>query len=82
MSVLFAVVVIILAGFTLHGYIKGFVRVVFSLISIILTIGLASWLSPYVSEILEKISAPQLKFRKKYWNAVPENSHTEKNPEK
>ena len=54
MSVLFAVVVIILAGFTLHGYIKGFVRVVFSLISIILTIGLASWLSPYVSEILEK----------------------------
>ncbi len=54
MSVLFAVVLIILAGFTLHGYIKGFIRVVFSLISIILTIGLASWLSPYVSEILEK----------------------------
>lgn len=54
MSVLFAVVLIILAGFTLHGYIKGFVRVIFSLVSIILTIGLASWLSPYVSEILEK----------------------------
>lgn len=54
MSVLFAVVLIILAGFTLHGYSKGFVRVIFSLVSIILTIGLASWLSPYVSEILEK----------------------------
>lgn len=54
MSVLFAVVLIILAGFTLHGYIKGFVRVIFSLVSIILTIGLASWLSPYVSEVLEK----------------------------
>lgn len=53
-SILFAVVLIILAGFTLHGYIKGFVRVIFSLVSIILTIGLASWLSPYVSEILEK----------------------------
>lgn len=54
MSVLFAVVVIILAGFTLHGYIKGLVRVVFSLVSIFLTIVLAAWMTPYVSEILAK----------------------------
>lgn len=54
MSVLFAVVVIILAGFTLHGYIKGLVRVVFSLVSIFFTIVLAAWMTPYVSEILAK----------------------------
>lgn len=54
MSVLFAVVVILLAGFTLHGYIKGLVRVVFSLVSIFLTIVLAAWMTPYVSEILAK----------------------------
>lgn len=54
MSVLFAVVVIILAGFTLHGYIKGLVRVVFSLVSIFLAIVLTAWMTPYVSEILAK----------------------------
>lgn len=59
MSVLFAVVVIILAGFTLHGYIKGLVRVVFSLVSIFLTIVLAAWMTPYVSEILAKTSIYQ-----------------------
>lgn len=54
MSILFAVVVIILAAFTLRGYLKGLVRVVFSLVSLFLTIGLVVWMSPYVSEILEK----------------------------
>lgn len=54
MSGLFAVVIIILAGFTLHGYIKGLVRVVFSLVSIFLTIAFVTWMTPYVSDFLEK----------------------------
>lgn len=54
MSGLFAVVIIILAGFTLHGYIKGLVRVVFSLVSIFLTIVFVTWMTPYVSDFLEK----------------------------
>lgn len=53
MSGLFAVVIIIIAGFALHGYIKGMVRVVFSLVSIFLTIALVSWLSPYAAEFLQ-----------------------------
>lgn len=53
MSILFVVVIIILAGFTLHGYIKGMVRVVFSLVSIFLTIGLVTWMTPHVSEFLK-----------------------------
>lgn len=53
MSGLFAVVVLILAGFTLRGYIKGMIRVVFSLVSIFLTIGLVTWMTPFVSEFLE-----------------------------
>lgn len=57
MNGLFAVVIIILAGATLHGYRKGMVRVVFSLVSLVLTIGLVSWLTPHVSEFL-KSSTP------------------------
>ncbi|WP_143524476.1 CvpA family protein [Roseburia sp. 499] len=54
MNVLFAVVVIILALFTFQGYRKGLIRVFFSLISLFLTIGLVVWMSPYVSDFLEK----------------------------
>lgn len=47
------IVVIILAGCILHGYIKGLIRVAFSLVSIFLTIGLVMWMTPYVSTFLE-----------------------------
>ena len=53
-SGLFIAVVVILAGFTFHGYIKGLVRVVFSLVSIFLTIAMVTWMTPYVSDFLEK----------------------------
>lgn len=53
MSGLFVTVIIILAGFTLHGYLKGMVRVIFSLVSIFLTIGLVTWMTPHVSEFLK-----------------------------
>lgn len=52
MSILFAVVIIIMAGFALHGYIRGLVRVVFSLVSIFLTIGLVYFITPHVSQFL------------------------------
>lgn len=53
MSILLVAVILILTGFALHGYIKGIVRVVFSLISIFLTIGMVTWMTPYVSEFLQ-----------------------------
>lgn len=53
MDMIFVAVVIILAGFGLHGYLRGLVRVLFSMVAIFLAIGLASALTPYVSEFLQ-----------------------------
>ena len=47
MDMLLVVVLVILAGFGLHGYLRGMVRVLFSLVAIFLTIGLATALAPY-----------------------------------
>ncbi len=53
MDMIFVAVVIILAGFGLHGYLRGLVRVLFSMVAIFLAIGLATVLTPYVSEFLQ-----------------------------
>lgn len=52
MDMLLVVVLVILAGFGLHGYLRGMVRVLFSLVAIFLTIGLATALTPYTEEFL------------------------------
>ncbi len=52
MDMLLVVVLVILAGFGLHGYLRGMVRVLFSLVAIFLTIGLATALAPYTEEFL------------------------------
>lgn len=52
MDILLIAVLIILAGFGLHGYIRGMVRMIFSLVAVFLTIGIASWMTPYTAEFL------------------------------
>lgn len=52
MDILLIVVLVILAGFGLHGYLRGMVRVLFSLVAIFLTIGLATALTPYTEQFL------------------------------
>lgn len=52
MDILLIAVLIILAGFGLHGYIRGMVRMIFSLVAVFLTIGIASWITPYTAEFL------------------------------
>lgn len=52
MDMLLIVVLVILAGFGLHGYLRGMVRVLFSLMAIFLTIGLATALTPYTEQFL------------------------------
>ena len=52
MDMLLVVVLVILAGFGLIGYLRGMVRVLFSLVAIFLTIGLATALMPYTEEFL------------------------------
>lgn len=43
---------IILGGFGLHGYIRGMVRMVFSLAAVLVTVVLASLAAPYAAEFL------------------------------
>ena len=52
MDMLLVAVLVIVAGFGLHGYLRGMVRVLFSLAAVFLTIGLATALSPYTEAFL------------------------------
>lgn len=47
-------VLVVLGGFSLHGYRRGLVRMVFSLAAFFLAAALASWIAPYASEFLLK----------------------------
>lgn len=53
MDILLIVVLLILAGFGLHGYLRGLVRVLFSLVAVFVTIVLATAISPYVAHFLQ-----------------------------
>ncbi len=54
MDILLVAVLLIFAGFGLHGYLRGLVRVVFSLVAVFLAIGLATALSPHVTHFLQE----------------------------
>ncbi len=54
MDMLFVAVLVILAGFGLHGYLRGMVRVLFSLVAVFLTIGLATAFTPCTAEFLRE----------------------------
>ncbi len=53
MDILLIVVLLILAGFGFHGYLRGLVRVLFSLIAVFVTIVLATSITPYVAHFLQ-----------------------------
>lgn len=53
MDILLIVTLIILGGFGLHGYIRGMVRMVFSLAAVLVTVAFASFVAPYVAEFLQ-----------------------------
>lgn len=52
MDLLLIVVLILLGCFGLHGYLRGLVRVVFSLAAVTLAVLLASWAAPYTEQFL------------------------------
>ncbi|MCI9176077.1 MAG: CvpA family protein [Lachnospiraceae bacterium] len=52
MDLLLITVLVVVGGFGLHGYIRGMVRVVFSLAAVFVTIILSSFAAPYVAEFL------------------------------
>lgn len=54
MNGLLIAVLIILVGFIIYGYWRGFIRIAFSLLSMVLTIVLVSWVTPHVTEFLKE----------------------------
>lgn len=52
MNELLIAVLIVLLFFTLHGYNKGFIKIIISLVSLVLTIWLVSVVTPYISDYL------------------------------
>lgn len=53
MNVLLIAVLIILIGCIVWGYWKGFIRIAFSLVTMVLTIALVAWVTPYISDFLK-----------------------------
>lgn len=54
MNIFLIAVLIILAAATLWGYWRGFVRIAFSLVALILTIVLVSWATPHITAYLKE----------------------------
>lgn len=54
MNGLLIAVLIILIGFMIWGYWRGFVRIVFSLAAMLLMIALVSWATPYITDFLKE----------------------------
>lgn len=53
MNIFLIVVLIILAASMIWGYWRGFVRITFSLVAMILMIVLVSWATPYITDFLK-----------------------------
>lgn len=79
MDILLIIVLIVLGCFALHGYIRGMVRMIFSLVAIVLTIVLASLAAPYTAEFLRTQTPLYDTIREKCMEAV--SSGIEKNME-
>jgi len=54
MNWLLIIIVLVLAAYTIHGYQKGMLRILFSLFSLLLTIIFVAWATPYIGEFLKE----------------------------
>lgn len=54
MNWLLVVVLVILAGYTIKGYRRGLLRVLFSVASLLITVLFVAWATPYVSDFLKE----------------------------
>lgn len=74
MDILLIVVLVILGCFGLHGYLRGMVRMVFSLAATFLAIGLACWATPFVAEFLSTQTPLQEFIQEKCTEAIQANT--------
>lgn len=77
MNWLLILVLAIVILFTLHGYHKGFIRVFFSLFSIILTIILVSSITPVVKQFLKEETPLYTTLKEKYIEKMESNEEDE-----
>lgn len=77
MNWLLVLVLAIVILFTLHGYHKGFIRVFFSLFSIILTIILVSSITPAVKQFLKEETPLYTTLKEKYIEKMEGNGEDE-----
>lgn len=54
MNWLLIIIGLILVGYTIHGYQKGMLRILFSLFSLLLTIIFVAWVTPYIGKFLKE----------------------------
>ncbi len=52
MNIMLLIVAMILVGCTLRGYFRGFVKIIYGLLSVILLIGFMGWVSPTITDAL------------------------------
>lgn len=64
-NIFFIVVLVILAAFMIWGYWRGFIRVAFSLVALIVMMVLVSWLSPYTNRFLQEHTSLQAQITEK-----------------
>ena len=86
MDMLLVAVLVILSGFGLHGYRKGLIRVVFSLVAIVLSIGISTALTPHITEFLRTQTPLYHTVREKCTEYIQDSVqqdifHKEQNPE-
>lgn len=79
MNWLLIVVLAIVILFTLHGYHKGFIRVFFSLFSIIITIILVSSITPVVGQFLKEETPLYVTLKEKYIEKMENMESIEEN---
>lgn len=54
MNWLLIIIALILAGYMIRGYQKGLLRVLFSLVSWVITIAFVAWATPYITDTLKE----------------------------
>lgn len=77
MNGLLIAVLVILIGATVIGYWRGFVRIAFSLIAMILMIVLVSWFTPYVTDFFKENTSIYEELAEKCARKIQESAETQ-----
>ena len=77
MDILLIIVLIVLGGFALHGYLRGLVRIVFSLAAIFIAALIASCIAPYIAVFLQTQTPLQNVIREQCMEIIQQKAEDE-----